>query len=262
MSSPTETISGILDSFRLEGKVALVTGASAGLGAAMALGLAGAGADVACHGNSRSPAETAAGIAELGRQSFSVQGDLANQETAPRIVEEVISHFGRIDILINNAGTIRRAPAADYALADWNAVLQINLTSLFQLSQLAGRDMLTRGRGKIVNIASILSFQGGITVPAYAAAKGGVAQMTKALANEWAGKGINVNAIAPGYMRTDNTAALQQNETRNRQILERIPAGRWGDPRDLCGAAVFLASDASDYIHGHLLIVNGGWMGR
>jgi len=254
--------SRILDSFRLDGKVALVTGASAGLGAAMALGLAEAGADVACHGNSRSPAETAAGIAELGRQAFSVRGDLASQETAPRIVEEVISHFGRIDILINNAGTIRRAPAADYALADWNAVLQINLTSLFQLSQLAGRDMLTRGRGKIVNIASILSFQGGITVPAYAAAKGGVAQMTKALANEWAGKGINVNAIAPGYMRTDNTAALQQNETRNRQILERIPAGRWGDPRDLCGAAVFLASDSSDYIHGHLLIVDGGWMGR
>jgi 2-deoxy-D-gluconate 3-dehydrogenase len=191
-----------------------------------------------------------------------VQGDLAIEETAPRIVEEVIGRFGRIDILINNAGTIRRAPAADYALADWNAVLQINLTSLFQLSQLAGRDMLTRGRGKIVNIASILSFQGGITVPAYAAAKGGVAQMTKALANEWAGKGINVNAIAPGYMRTDNTAALQHNETRNRQILERIPAGRWGEPRDLCGAAVFLASDASDYIHGHLLIVDGGWMGR
>jgi 2-deoxy-D-gluconate 3-dehydrogenase len=255
-------MSGILDFFRLDGKVALVTGASAGLGAAMALGLAEAGADVACHGNTRTPDETAASVAELGRQAFSVQGDLALPETAGRIVDAVIGRFGRIDILINNAGTIRRAPAADYALADWNAVLQINLTSLFQLSQLAGRDMLTRGRGKIVNIASILAFQGGITVPAYAAAKGGVAQMTKALANEWASKGINVNAIAPGYMRTDNTAALQLDENRNRQILERIPAGRWGEPRDLCGAAVFLSSDASDFIHGHLLVIDGGWMGR
>ncbi|MGD1072461.1 MAG: 2-dehydro-3-deoxy-D-gluconate 5-dehydrogenase KduD [Bryobacteraceae bacterium] len=253
---------GILDSFRLDGKVALVTGASAGLGAAMALGLAEAGADVACHGNSRSPAETAASIAELGCQAASIQGDLALQETPARIVKEVIDRFGRIDILINNAGTVRRAPAVDYALADWNALIQINLTSLFQLSQLAGRDMLTRGRGRIVNIASILSFQGGITVPAYAAAKGGVAQMTKALANEWASKGINVNAIAPGYIRTDNTEALQHDETRNRQILERIPAGRWGEPRDLCGAVVFLCSDASDYIHGQLLIADGGWMGR
>ena len=174
----------------------------------------------------------------------------------------MIAHFGRIDILINNAGTIRRARAADYSLADWNTVIQVNLTSLFQLSQLAGRDMLERGRGKIVNIASVLSFQGGITVPAYAAAKGGVAQLTKALANEWASKGINVNAVAPGYMRTDNTAALQRDKNRNRQILERIPAARWGELRDLCGPAIFLCSDASVYIHGHVLVADGGWLAR
>jgi 2-dehydro-3-deoxy-D-gluconate 5-dehydrogenase len=208
------------------------------------------------------PKRTVASITELGREAMVVEGDLAMPESARRIIECVMNRFGRIDILVNNAGTIRRAPAADYTLADWNTVLQVNLTSLFQLSQLAGRDMLSRGRGKILNIASVLSFQGGITVPAYAAAKGGVAQLTKALANEWASKGINVNAIAPGYMRTDNTAALQRDEDRNRQILGRIPAARWGEPRDLCGAAVFLCSDASDYIHGHVLVADGGWLAR
>jgi len=157
---------------------------------------------------------------------------------------------------------IRRAPAADYSEDDWDAVIEVNLSSVFRLSQLAGKHMIARGSGKIVNIASLLSFQGGITVPAYAASKGGVAQLTKALANEWASKGINVNAIAPGYIRTDNTAALQQNETRNRQILERIPAGRWGEPSDIAGAAVFLSSAASDYVNGHVLVVDGGWMGR
>lgn len=238
----------ILEAFRLDGKVALVTGASAGLGAAIARGLAEAGADVACHGNSRDPEQTVAAVAETGRRALGIRGDLALPDSAECIVAKTFEHFGRIDILINNAGTIRGAPAADYPLHDWNAVLQVNLTSLFQLSQFAGRDMLARGRGKIVNIASVLSFQGGITVPAYAAAKGGVAQLTKALANEWASKGVNVNAIAPGYMRTDNTSALQRDENRNRQILERIPAARWGEPRDLCGAAVFLCSDASDYI--------------
>jgi len=167
-----------------------------------------------------------------------------------------------LDILVNNAGTIRRAPATDYSEADWNTVIQVNLSSVFSLSQLAGRQMITQGQGKILNIASLLSFQGGITVAAYAASKGGVAQLTKALANEWAAKGINVNAIAPGYMRTDNTAALQKDETRNRQILERIPAARWGEPTDLAGATVFLCSRASDYLHGHVLVVDGGWMGR
>ena len=252
----------ILNQFKLEGKVALVTGASAGLGQAIAIALAEAGADVVCHGNTRAPDSTVDAISRLGKQTFAVAGDLAKKETPSALVEATIEKFGRIDILVNNAGTIRRAPAVDYSEEDWNAVIEVNLSAVFRLSQLAGRRMLAQASGKIVNIASLLSFQGGITVPAYAAAKGGVAQLTKALANEWAGKGINVNAIAPGYMRTDNTKALQQDETRNRQILERIPAARWGEPSDLAGAAVFLASSASDYVNGHVLVVDGGWMGR
>lgn len=252
----------ILDQFRLDGKVALVTGSSAGLGAAIALALAEAGADVVCHGNSRSPVVTADRVISVGRQSLSVVGDLQDRATPGRLLEEVIDRFGRIDILINNAGMIRRAPVAVHPWDEWDAVIEVNLSSIFRLSQIAGRHMLERGGGKIVNIASLLSFQGGITVPGYAAAKGGVAQLTKAMANEWASKGINVNAIAPGYMRTDNTSALQKDETRNRQILERIPAGRWGEPDDLAGAAVFLSSRASDYVHGHLMVVDGGWMGR
>ncbi|HYW73714.1 MAG TPA: 2-dehydro-3-deoxy-D-gluconate 5-dehydrogenase KduD [Pyrinomonadaceae bacterium] len=252
----------ILDQFKLDGRVALVTGSSAGLGQAIAIGLAEAGADVACHGNSRSPETTCDAVAGAGRTAFGVTGDLANPETPGEVIDATVAKFGRLDILVNNAGTIRRAPAVDYSEADWATVIQVNLTALFRLSQLAGRHMLGQGRGKIINIASLLSFQGGITVPAYAASKGGVAQLTKALSNEWAGKGINVNAIAPGYMRTDNTRALQQDETRNRQILERIPAGRWGEPSDLAGAAVFLASPASDYINGEVVVVDGGWMGR
>ena len=252
----------VLDQFKLEGKVALVTGASAGLGQAIAIALAQAGADVVCHGNTRTPDLTLAQISRLGRQTLAVVGDLAKKETPRVLVDATLKNFSRIDILVNNAGTIRRAPAVDYSEEDWNKVIEVNLSAVFRLSQLAGRAMLEQGGGKIVNIASLLSFQGGITVPAYAASKGGVAQLTKALANEWAGKGINVNAIAPGYMRTDNTTALQQDETRNRQILERIPAARWGEPSDLAGAAVFLASSASDYVNGHVLIVDGGWMGR
>ncbi|HEY6046006.1 MAG TPA: 2-dehydro-3-deoxy-D-gluconate 5-dehydrogenase KduD [Pyrinomonadaceae bacterium] len=252
----------VLDQFKLEGKVALVTGASAGLGQAIAIALAEAGADVVCHGNTRTPDLTLAQISQPGRHNLAVAGDLAKKETPKALVEATLNKFSRIDILINNAGTIRRAPAVDYSEEDWNTVIEVNLSAVFRLSQLAGRAMLEQGSGKIVNIASLLSFQGGITVPAYAASKGGVAQLTKALANEWAGKGINVNAIAPGYMRTDNTKALQQDETRNRQILERIPAGRWGEPSDLAGAAVFLASPASDYVNGQVLVVDGGWMGR
>ena len=178
------------------------------------------------------------------------------------LVSETIAHFGAIDILVNNAGTIRRAPAVDYSEQDWQTVIDVNLTSVFRLSQHAGRHMVARGSGKIVNIASVLTFQGGITVPAYTASKGGVGQLTKAFANEWASKGVNVNAIAPGYMATDNTEALQKDPARSRQIMERIPAGRWGHPEDLAGAAVFLASSASDYMHGHIMVVDGGWLCR
>ena len=251
-----------MNPFRVDGQKALVTGASKGIGAAIAVALAEAGADVACHGNSNAPGETAEKVRALGRQALAVQADLARRESAKRLVDEVLGKFERIDILVNNAGTIRRAPAVDFSEADWDAVIDVNLNSLFRLCQLAGRGMLERGRGKIVNIASLLSFQGGITVPAYAASKGAVAQLTKALSNEWAGNGVSVNAIAPGYIRTDNTAALQADATRNRQILERIPAGRWGEPSDLTGAAVFLASRASDYVSGHVLVVDGGWLGR
>jgi 2-deoxy-D-gluconate 3-dehydrogenase len=256
-------LSVILDKFKLGRSVALVTGASTGLGAAIAVALAEAGAQVACHGNSRSPAETCDRIERAGGVAHAISGDLSRPETAKKLVDETLERFGRLDILINNAGTIRRAPAVEYSEDDWTAVLEVNLSSVFRLSQLAGRHLIESGRGgKIVNIASLLSFQGGITVPAYAASKGGVAQLTKALANEWAKHGINVNAIAPGYMRTTNTAALQADEVRNRQILERIPAGRWGEAEDVAGAAVFLSSPASDYVNGHVLVVDGGWLGR
>ena len=245
--------------FRLDDRVALVTGASTGLGAAIAIALGEAGARVACHGNTHSPTATCEKI----EHSLPVIGDLSQPQTAKNLIEQTIDHYGRLDILVNNAGIIRRAPAVEYSEEDWAEVLDVNLFSVFRLCQLAGQHMIESKRGgKIVNIASLLSFQGGITVPAYAAAKGGVAQLTKALANEWATHRINVNAIAPGYMRTANTAALQADETRNRQILERIPAGRWGEPEDLAGAAVFLSSSASDYVNGHVLVVDGGWMGR
>ena len=253
----------ITDQFKLEGRVALVTGASTGLGAAIAIALAEAGAQVACHGNTRSPESTCDRIKSSGGLAHSISGDLSEAATAKRLVDQTLERFDRIDVLINNAGTIRRAPAVDYSDDDWATVIEVNLSSVFRLCKLAGKQMIESERGgKIVNIASLLSFQGGVTVPAYAASKGGVAQLTKALANEWAKHSINVNAIAPGYMRTTNTAALQADETRNRQILERIPAGRWGEPEDIAGAAVFLSSSASDYVNGHVLVVDGGWMGR
>jgi 2-dehydro-3-deoxy-D-gluconate 5-dehydrogenase len=253
----------IPETFLLTGKNALVTGSSRGLGAAIALALAQAGANVGCHGTGAGGASACAKIHALGRKSFYFQGDLSDPRTSQQLVEKALGEFGSLDIVVNNAGTIRRAPASEYSQADWDQVISVNLTSVFRVAQLAARHMLQCGsKGKILNIASLLSFQGGILVPAYAAAKGGVAQLTKALANEWASKGINVNAIAPGYMVTDNTAALRRDAVRSRQILERIPAGRWGEPEDLAGAAVFLCSPASDYIHGHILVVDGGWMAR
>ncbi len=253
----------MLDSFRLDDRVALVTGSATGLGQAMAIGLAEAGANIACHGNIGEEIDaTVEAVTKLGRQTLALAGDLSIRETPRELIEKTIAHFGQLDILINNAGTIRRAPATEYSEEDWLTVIEVNLNSVFRMSQIAGRHMIERGSGKILNVASLLAFQGGVIVPAYAASKGGVAQLTKALANEWAAKGVNVNAIAPGYMRTNNTRALQQDETRSRQILERIPAGRWGEPSDLAGAAVFLCSAASDYVNGHVLVVDGGWMGR
>ncbi len=253
----------ILDSFKLDGKIALVTGASVGLGQAMAIALAEAGADVACHCHFDGEAdETCDKIERLGRKTISVAGDMSDRDIPKLIVAEVIEEFGAIEILINNAGMIRRAPAVDFSEEDWSSVLEVNLSSIFRLSQAAAKKMIENGGGKIVNIASLLSFQGGINVPAYTASKSGVAGLTKALANEWAKENINVNAIAPGYMSTNNTTALRADETRNRQILERIPAGRWGEAEDLAGAVVFLSSAASDYLQGHILVVDGGWMAR
>jgi 2-deoxy-D-gluconate 3-dehydrogenase len=232
------------------------------LGAAIAVALAQAGANVAVHGSSQAPEATRQRVIDAGAQSIALAGNVGEKAVCARLVEETVQQFGAIDILVNNAGTIRRSPAVEHSEEDWQILIDVNLTSVFRLMQHAGRHMLARGSGKIINIASLLTFQGGITVPSYAAAKGGVGQLTKAFANEWAAKGINVNAIAPGYMDTDNTEALRNNPERAPKILERIPAGRWGKPEDLTGAAVFLASNASDYVHGHILIVDGGWMNR
>ncbi|WP_333872813.1 2-dehydro-3-deoxy-D-gluconate 5-dehydrogenase KduD [Sphingobium yanoikuyae] len=247
--------------FDLGGKVAIVTGANTGIGQAIALSLAAAGADIAAVG--RTPAEeTVEKVRTLGRKAEIVSADLSSIEPVQRVVDETIAKLGGLDILINNAGIIRRADSVDFTEEDWDAVIDTNLKSTFFLAQAAGRHMLAQGGGKIVNIASLLSFQGGIRVPSYTASKSGVAGLTKLLANEWAARGVNVNAIAPGYIATNNTAALQADETRNRQIQERIPAGRWGDPSDIGGAAVFLASPAANYIHGHVLAVDGGWLAR
>jgi 2-deoxy-D-gluconate 3-dehydrogenase len=253
---------GILDQFRLDGKLALVTGSASGLGRAIALALAEAGASVACHGNRRSADETAKTIRSQGQESQSFTADLGTPDGADVLYGSVSAAMRAPDILVNNAGMIYREPAESYDTQAWMNVMQVNLNSVFRLCQLAGRGMLEQRQGKIINIASLLSFQGGIRVPAYAASKGAVAQLTKALANEWAAHNVQVNAIAPGYFRTENTAALQGDELRNRQILERIPAARWGEPEDIAGAAVFLASPASNYINGEVLVVDGGWMAR
>jgi 2-dehydro-3-deoxy-D-gluconate 5-dehydrogenase len=252
----------ILERFSLKGKTALVTGSSRGLGAGIAMALAEAGANVAIHGSRRPPEVMQQMLSKMGAKHFAVVGDVSDALVCALLIEKVVDHFGAIDILVNNAGTIRRAPAAEHSEEDWQAVIATNLTSVFRLTKQAGKHMLAQGSGKVINIASVLTFQGGIYVPSYAAAKGGVGQLTKAFANEWAAKSINVNAIAPGYMSTDNTAVLRANPERSRQIMERIPAGRWGCPDDLAGAAVFLASSASDYVHGHVLAVDGGWLSR
>jgi 2-dehydro-3-deoxy-D-gluconate 5-dehydrogenase len=252
----------ILDQFRLEGKKAIVTGASRGLGQAMAIALAEAGADIA--GVSSTSMEETAGLVEAtGRVFLSLQKDLRSLSVIPDIIDGAVKEFGRIDILINNAGIIRRQDSIDFEEKDWDEVMDINLKSLFFLSQAAARRFIAQGDGgKIVNTASMLSFQGGIRVPSYTASKSGLAGLTRLMANEWAREGINVNAIAPGYMATSNTEALRKDEKRNAEILSRIPAGRWGSSRDMAGAAVYLCSEASSYVNGHILAVDGGWLAR
>lgn len=246
--------------FDLSGKAAIVTGGGRGLGAAMAVGLAEAGADIAIVTNTASAEETAAAVRAFGRKAIIIQADVSNRDALPGIVEQTIAAFGKIDILVNNAGIIRRTPAADHSYEDWQAVIDINLNSVFVLSQIVGKQMIEQGSGKIINIASMLSFQGGVNVPGYTSSKHAVAGLTKALASEWASKGVQVNAIAPGYMSTDNTEALRNDEVRYNQILGRIAAGRWGEAEDLVGPAVFLASSASDYMSGHVMAVDGGWL--
>lgn len=248
--------------FSLDGKVALVTGANTGLGQAIALALASAGASVALVGRS-APEETEAQIADAGGRSAVVMADLSNADVASEVVTRAEAALGPIDILVNNAGIIRRDDALEFTESDWDDVMATNLKVPFFLAQSAARSMVAGKRsGKIINVASLLSLQGGIRVASYTASKSGLAGLTRLLANEWAANRINVNAIVPGYFATNNTQALREDEVRNRQILERIPAGRWGDPGDLGGAAVFLASAASDYVHGTLLPVDGGWMAR
>ncbi len=252
----------VKDLFDLEGKVAIVTGASRGLGQAMAIALAQAGANVVGVGQSNMTS-TKEEVERAGKKFLEIKADLTSTEKVNEIVEKTIENFGRIDILVNNAGTIRREDAIDYTQEDWDAILNLNLKTVFFLSQRVAKEFIKqKSGGKIINIASMLSFQGGIRVPAYTASKSGIAGITKALANEWAKSNINVNAIAPGYMATDNTKAIREDDKRNLEILERIPAGRWGTPEDLAGAVVILASKASDYVNGYTLAVDGGWLAR
>lgn len=249
----------ILDKFRLDGRVAVITGGTKGLGKAIAVGLAEAGADIAAV--SRIPNEDLErAVLKLGRRYVHYRADLTQREQTRRVVPFILEMMGDIDILVNNAGIIRRSSAVEYTETDWDATIEIDLTATFILSQAAGQIMLKKGKGKIINIASVLSFQGGVNVVAYAASKHGIAGITKALANDWAKKGINVNAIAPGWFVTDLTEALQKDSERSKSLIERTPAGRWGDPTDIAGAAVFLASPASDFLHGEILTVDGGWM--
>ncbi|WP_193017368.1 2-dehydro-3-deoxy-D-gluconate 5-dehydrogenase KduD [Proteus sp. FME41] len=252
----------ILNAFDLKGKVAIVTGCNTGLGQGMALGLAQAGCDIVGI-NLVEPTETIAEVEALGRRFLSLQADVSKTNELPALVDKAVAHFGHVDVLVNNAGIIRREDAINFTEKDWDDVMDLNIKSLFFMSQAVARKFIAQGTGgKIINIASMLSFQGGIRVPSYTASKSGVMGVTRLLANEWASKGINVNAIAPGYMATNNTAALRADEERNAAILERIPAERWGVPSDMMGPVVFLASSASDYINGYTIAVDGGWLAR
>ena len=254
----------VFDMFNLEGKTALVTGARRGIGKAMAIGLAEAGADIVAVSASleATGSEIEKEVTEIGRGFSGYQCDFSDRKAVYKFIEQVTTEHPVIDILVNNAGTILREPAADHPDDYWDKVIEVNLNAQFVLSRELGKLMVERGSGKIIFTASLLTFQGGITVPGYAASKGGIGQLTKALANEWGAKGVQVNAIAPGYVRTDNTQALQDNPVRHDAILERIPVGRWGEIEDFKGPVVFLASSASNYVNGEILVVDGGWMGR
>ena len=254
---------GILDLFKLDGKTALVTGCRRGIGRGFAQALAEAGADiVGVSATLEEDSEVGRDIAERGKSFKGYACDFSDREAVQAFANQVKEDVGQVDILINNAGTIMRAPAAEHPDEYWDKVIEVNLNAHFVLAREFGKEMVQRGEGKIVFTASVLTFQGGITVPGYAAAKGGIGQLTMALANEWAGKGVNVNAIAPGYIATDNNQALRDDPARNEQLLVRIPAGKWGSPDDLKGAVVWLSSQAADYVHGSIVIVDGGWMGR
>jgi 2-deoxy-D-gluconate 3-dehydrogenase len=252
----------ILDDFRLDGRVATITGANRGLGLGIATAFAQAGADVVSVQRSADSAAVQASVEGAGRRFLAVTVDVGAPDAATRALAATLAAFGRTDILVNNAGVQRRSPAEDFPADDWELVLNVNLNAVFRFAQTFGKHMLANGGGKIVNVASVISLQGGFTIAAYAAAKHGVAGITKALCNEWAARGINVNAIAPGYMATEMNTALIADPVRSAQIGARIPAGRWGEPGDVGGAAVFLASRAADYVHGQMLAVDGGWMAR
>lgn len=260
----SSTNSNILDSFSLAGKTALVTGCSRGIGMSMAIGLAEAGANILGVSASLDPNSSAVAdaVANVGREFAGYQCDFSKREAVRKFAQHVLADHSQIDVLVNNAGTILRKPAAEHPDEYWDKVIEVNLNSQFVLAREVGKQMLRRGSGKVIFTASLLTFQGGITVPGYAASKGAIGQLTKALSNEWAPQGVNVNAIAPGYIATDNTEALRNDPVRSEQILSRIPAGRWGDPDDFKGPVVFLASSAANYVHGETLLVDGGWMGR
>jgi 2-dehydro-3-deoxy-D-gluconate 5-dehydrogenase len=252
----------ILDLFSLKGKNALVTGSGQGLGSGIAIAFAQAGANVTLHNYDKVHDDVIREVEKTGVRYITRSGNVRDKAFCRKLADDTVEAFGSIDILVNNAGTIRRAPAAEHSEEFWNEVIDVNLNAVWFISQYVGRKMLAQGHGKIINTASMMSFQGGLNIASYVASKGAVAQLTKALSNEWAAKGINVNAIAPGYMATDNTAALRADPVRSASILGRIPMGRWGEPSDLAGAAVFLASAASNYVHGHILAVDGGWLCR
>ena len=252
----------ILDLFKLDGRVALVTGARRGLGQSMAWGLAQAGSDIACVSKSGGAVETRRLVEEAGRRFLDIQADLGQASERRGIVERVVDELGRIDVLVNNAGSGERHPPEEYPEEKWRLLLEVHVHAAFDLSRQAAQRFFQSGRGKIINVGSVMSFEGGLEIPAYAAAKHAIAGLTKSLANSWSGRGVNVNCIAPGYFETDLTDALRNHPVRGRQILDRIPCGRWGQPDEIAPLAVFLASDASNYMHGSIIPIDGGWLAR